>query len=195
MPSSLNFCPRCGAPVEYKIPEGDDRERRICTATGEVFYDNPRNVVGTIVEHGGRILMCRRAIEPRRGFWTLPAGFLELGETCAEGAVRETYEEAGAHVAKPRLFSLIDITHIGQIHMLFTAEMPDNVYQAGPESSEVRFFTEQEINWSQLAFPSIHRTLQRYFEDRASGTFSMHMEPLAASDWHNMRLDREPIAG
>jgi ADP-ribose pyrophosphatase YjhB (NUDIX family) len=179
--------------VEYRIPEGDDRKRRVCTATGEVFYDNPRNVVGAVVEHHGRILLCRRDIEPRRHFWTLPAGFHELGETCADGAIRETREEAGARVGNARLFSLIDITHIGQIHMFFIADMLASHYQAGVESSAVRFVAENEIDWPQLAFPSIHRTLQRYFEDRRAGRFDVHVESVTAGDWQAMGLDHQPL--
>lgn len=192
MTAPLNFCPHCGAPVEYKIPEGDDRVRRVCTATGRIFYDNPRNVVGTIVEREGRILMCKRAIEPRRAFWTLPAGYLEMGETCSEGAARETREEAGVRVTGTRLFSLIDVTHIGQIHMFFTADMVSDVYRAGPESLEVRFMTEDEINWSQLAFPSIHYTLKHYFADRDNHAFGLHMLSTTPDDWKALALDRHP---
>ncbi|WP_423823647.1 NUDIX hydrolase [Salinisphaera sp. SPP-AMP-43] len=188
----MNFCPNCGAPIEFAVPDGDDRKRNICSATGEIFYDNPRNVVGTIVEREGRILMCRRAIEPRLDFWTLPAGFLELGETSDQGAARETFEEAGVTVDNPRLFSLIDVTHIGQVHIFFIADMHDDHYAPGPESAEVRFVGEHEIDWPQLAFPSIHRALSQYFADRAAGRFSVHVESLAADDWKAMRLDREP---
>ncbi|WP_349257000.1 NUDIX hydrolase [Salinisphaera sp.] len=188
----MNFCPNCGAPIEFRVPEGDDRKRNICSATGEIFYDNPRNVVGTLVERDGRMLMCRREIEPRRHFWTLPAGFLELGETSAGGAARETLEEAGVQVRAPRLFNLIDVTHIGQIHMFFIAEMVGDHYAPGQESNDVRFFAEDEIAWPQLAFPSIHRTLERYFADRAGGHFGVHVESLAAADWHAMALDRRP---
>lgn len=192
MPKPMSFCPNCGAPTEFRIPEGDDRKRDICSATGEIFYHNPRNVVGTIVEREGHILMCRRAIEPRLNFWTLPAGFLELGETSHEGAARETFEEATVTVVNPRLFSLIDITHIGQIHMFFIAEMRGDHYGPGPESAEVRFVAENEIDWPQLAFPSIHRTLSHYLADRRAGAFSLHFESLGAADWDAMHLDREP---
>lgn len=192
MPKPMNFCPNCGAPTEFRIPEGDDRKRNICTATGEIFYDNPRNVVGTVIEREGRILLCRRAIEPRLAFWTLPAGFLELGETSAAGAARETYEEAGVRVREPRLFSMIDVIHIGQIHIFYRAEMVGDDYAPGQESSDVRFFAEHEIDWPQLAFPTIHRTLERYFADRAAGHFDLHVEALAEADWRAMALDRKP---
>lgn len=192
MPKPMTFCPNCGAPTEYKIPAGDDRERNICTATGEIFYDNPRNVVGCIVEHENRILMCRRAIEPRLGFWTLPAGFLELGETISEGAARETREEAEAEVANPELFAMIDVTHIGQVHIFYRATLSGTHYGAGPESQFVTLLGEDEIEWSQLAFPTIHRALTHYFADRARGRFELHTDTLGVDDWRSMNLDRTP---
>ncbi|ROO33650.1 ADP-ribose pyrophosphatase [Salinisphaera orenii YIM 95161] len=192
MPKAMRFCPDCGAPVEYRIPTGDDRERAVCTATGDIFYENPRNVVGCIVEHEGAILMCRRAIEPRLGFWTLPAGFLELGETTPDGAARETREEACAEVADVELFAMLDVTHIGQVHIFYRARLVGEHFAAGPESAYVTLQREDEIDWPQLAFPTIHRTLERYFADRARGHFSLHVESLGAADWRAMALDREP---
>jgi len=192
MPKPMKYCSNCGAPAELRIPEGDDRQRNVCTATGEIFYDNPRNVVGCIVERDQRILMCRRAIEPRLGFWTLPAGFLELGETLADGAARETREEAGAEVVDRALFSMIDVTHIGQVHVFFRAGLAGDAYSAGQESEEVRFMAEDEIEWEQLAFPTIHRALTRYFADRATGHFDLHLEDLGTDDWHAMHLARTP---
>ncbi|RJS92346.1 NUDIX hydrolase [Salinisphaera sp. Q1T1-3] len=188
----MRFCPNCGAPTEYRIPEGDDRKRNVCTATGEIFYDNPRNVVGCIVEYDGAILMCRRAIEPRRDFWTLPAGFLELDETTAEGAVRETFEETGVTVTDPQLFSMLDVPHIGQVHMFFTATLIGERMPAGPESSEVAFVDPAAIDWAQLAFPTIHRTLERYVDDRRRGHNGLHVERLDAQDWNAMHLARDP---
>lgn len=192
MPRPMRFCPNCGAPTEFVVPEGDDRRRNVCTATGEIFYDNPRNVVGCIIENESGILMCRRAIEPRLGFWTLPAGFLELGETAAAGAARETWEEAGVTASDLALFSMIDVTHIGQIHMFFTARMEGERQPAGPESSEVAFVSLDDIDWSQLAFPTIHRALSRYVADRARNAFTLHVEALSADDWRHMHLAREP---
>ncbi|WP_348761064.1 NUDIX hydrolase [uncultured Salinisphaera sp.] len=192
MSRQKRFCPNCGAPVEYRIPEGDDRKRRVCTATGEIFYDNPRNVVGTIIENDGAILLCRRAIEPRLGFWTLPAGFLELGETAAEGAARETWEESGIVAADLALQSMIDVTHIGQVHIFFTARQDGVQRPAGPESSEVAFVPIADIEWTQLAFPTIHRALTRYVADREAGRHGVHVEALAAHDWKAMNLDDRP---
>ncbi|WP_245963207.1 NUDIX hydrolase [Salinisphaera japonica] len=192
MSRPMRFCPNCGAPTEFKIPDGDDRKRNVCTATGEIFYDNPRNVVGTIIEADGAILMCRRAIEPRLGFWTLPAGFLELGETAADGAARETWEEAGIVARDLSLHSMIDVTHIGQIHIFFTAVQQGAREPAGPESSEVAFVPLDEIDWSQLAFPTIHRALTRYMADRESGRHDVHVEALGADDWKAMNLAATP---
>lgn len=188
----MTFCPNCGAPIEHKIPPGDDRRRNVCSATGDIFYENPLNVVGCIVEHEGAILMCRRAIEPRLGFWTLPAGFLELGETTWDGAARETYEEAQARVTDLQLFAMIDVTHIGQVHIFYRARMATPGYGAGQESQSACFLREHEIDWRQLAFPSIHRALQRYFEDRERASFGLHIEALEAADWQAMQLDRAP---
>ena len=188
----MSFCPNCGAPIEYRIPSGEDRERNVCSATGEIFYVNPRNVVGCIVDVDGAILMCRRAIGPRLGFWTLPAGFLELGETSWEGAARETQEEARATVTDMQLFSMIDVTHIGQVHLFYRARMIGSEYGPGPESQSVAFVNEDDIDWQQLAFPTIHRTLERYFADRQRGAFSVHVEALAAADWQSMHLAATP---
>lgn len=188
----MSFCPDCGAPIEYRIPAGDDRERAVCTATGDIFYENPRNVVGCIVEHEGAILMCRRAIEPRLGFWTLPAGFLELGESTVDGAARETREEACAEVLEPELFAMLDVTHIGQVHIFYRARLAGDRFAAGAESEYVTLLREDEIDWPQLAFPTIYRTLERYFADRARGRFGLHVESLGAADWRAMALDREP---
>lgn len=188
----MNYCPNCGAPTVFRIPDDDNRPRNICTASGEIFYENPRNVVGTIIERDDKILLCRRAIEPRKHFWTLPAGFMELGETCAEGAARETHEEAGVTIAEPQLFTLIDITHIGQIHMFFRARMVGETMEPGPESSAVQFVDIEAIDWQQLAFPSIHRTLERYLHDRAQSAFQLHVEALEQHDWAAMQLDSQP---
>lgn len=192
MSYKMNYCPNCGAPTVFRIPDGDNQARNICTATGEIFYENPRNVVGAIIERDDKILLCRRAIGPRKYFWTLPAGFLELDETCAEGAARETHEEAGVTIANPQLFNLFDITHIGQIHMFFRADMVGEAMAPGPESSAAQFVAIDAIDWQQLAFPSIHRTLEHYLHDRAQSTFQVHVESLDEHDWQSMQLDSQP---
>lgn len=192
MQKPMNFCPDCGAPMRFAIPEGDDRERSICTATGDVFYTNPRNVVGCIVEHEGRILLCRRAIAPRLGFWTLPAGFLELGETTAQGASRETREEACVDTQAEALFSILNIPHIGQIHLFYRARMTTPQPASGLETLEVDLVDERDIPWRQLAFPTIFRTLELYCADRARGQFMLHDEAIAKGDWRRMQLDPNP---
>lgn len=188
----MNYCPDCGAPMRFAIPAGDDRERNICTATGDIFYKNPRNVVGCIPEYDGRILLCKRAIAPRLGFWTLPAGFLELGETTAGGAARETHEEACAEVAIDGLFSLLDIPHIGQIHMFYRATMNRPEFAAGQETTDIALVDEADIPWRQLAFPTIFHTLELYCADRAAGQFTLHDEAIHKGDWRRMNLDSEP---
>lgn len=188
----MNFCPDCGAPMRFAIPGGDDRERNICTACGGIFYSNPRNVVGCIVEHEGRILLCKRAIAPRLGFWTLPAGFLELGETTAEGAARETREEACAEAHVDGLFSMLDIPHIGQIHLFYRAHVSKPDCAPGPETTDVALVDEADVPWRQLAFPTVFRTLDLYFADRSRGRFTLHDGAIDKGDWKRMALDAEP---
>lgn len=194
MQKPMNFCPDCGAPMRFAIPEGDDRKRNICSASGDIFYDNPRNIVGCVAEYEGRILLCKRAIEPRLGFWTLPAGFLELGETTAAGAVRETREEACAEAVVDGLFSMLDIPEIGQIHLFYHAHLNTPDHAAGPESSDVALVSEQDIPWQQLAFPTVYRTLELYCADRARGQYTLHDEAVTKDSWQRMGLAREPSA-
>lgn len=192
MQRQLRYCPTCGAPVERRIPPGDDRERYVCSRDGEIFYQNPLTVVGTLpVYEDGRILLCRRSIEPRAGFWTLPAGFLELGETTAEAGIRETREEATAEVELGPLFALFNVAHIGQIHMFYRATLPAPEHAPGQESAETALFEAADIPWRQLAFPTIHRALTRFLEDRERGAYTLHTEDLGQESWHGI-LDREP---
>lgn len=188
----MNFCPDCGAPMRFAVPEGDDRERSICTASGTIFYDNPRNIVGCIPQYEGRILLCRRAIEPRLGFWTLPAGFLELGETTAAGAARETREEACAEAEVDGLFSIIDIPEIGQVHLYYRAHLDTPEFAAGPESLDVALVAEADIPWRQLAFPTVYRTLELFCADRTAGHFQLHDEVIYKGTWQRMKLDAQP---
>lgn len=186
---SFSFCPQCAAPIDQRIPGGDDRERDVCSRCGTVFYHNPRVVVGCIATRDDRILLCRRAIAPRAGFWTLPAGFLELNETAAEAGVRETYEECRAEVDIAALFTFINVAHIGQIHMFYRAAMRDDRHAPGQESTETALVAAADIPWRQLAFPSIYRTLERYLDDREHGAFGVHTEDLGRTDWQAMDLD------
>ena len=156
------------------IPADDTRPRAVCPACGTVHYENPLNVVGTVPYWQDQVLLCKRNIEPRYGFWTLPAGFMELGETTAQGAARETDEEAGAHIQMGPLFSLMNVMRVGQVHMYYLAPLTDTVFNPGPESIEARLFREDEIPWDDIAFRTVRETLKRYFEDRRNGAFGFH---------------------
>lgn len=170
----MRFCSKCGSDVRLLVPEQDDRLRHVCEACGTVHYENPKLVVGCVAEWGERILMCRRAIEPRRGLWTLPAGFMEQGETTFEGARRETLEEALAEVRILSLFSLFNLPHIDQVYVMFRGRMTSPDFGPGRESLEVQLMHEEEIPWDQLAFASVRETLSLYFRDRSAGHFGVH---------------------
>ncbi|MES9985024.1 MAG: NUDIX hydrolase [Candidatus Thiodiazotropha sp. 6PLUC1] len=167
------FCSQCGAKVEVKIPEGDNRPRHVCDACNTIHYHNPKIVVGCIPVWEEKILLCRRAIEPRYGFWTLPAGFMENGETSQEGAARETLEEATARVDVEGLYGLYNLPHINQIYLIFRSRLLDLDFAAGSESLEVALFEESEIPWHEMAFPVIRESLQIFFKDRQTGSFPL----------------------
>ena len=171
----MNFCNDCGAPVEHRIPPGDSLPRHVCTRCGTVHYENPKMVVGCIPEWESKVLLCRRAIEPRIGFWTVPAGFMENGETTADGAARETLEEANARVEVLGLYALYNIPHINQVYMLFRARLLDADFSAGAETLEAKLFDETEIPWDDIAFITVRRTLRHYFDDRRAGEFRFHI--------------------
>ena len=170
----MKFCSLCGNPVSLGVPPGDNRPRYSCADCGTIHYQNPNMVLGTIPVWEDRILLCKRAIEPRYGYWTLPAGFMENGETTAEGAERETLEEAGARIRIGELFSMLDVPQAQQVHVFFRADMLGPELDPGPESLEARLFHESEIPWSEIAFRTVEQTLRWYFEDRRSGAFGMH---------------------
>jgi len=155
----------------HRIPEGDAFTRAVCDACGTIQYENPKIVVGCIPAAGERILICRRAIEPRYGLWTLPAGFMENDETAAEGAMREALEEARAKVEIEDLYTVFSVPHISQVHMMFRARLLNDDFGAGMESLEVKLVTADEIPWEQLAFTVVRRTLEHYLEDRKRGVF------------------------
>ena len=159
----------------YAVPAGDNRERASCTACATIHYENPVNVVGTVPVWGDQVLLCRRNIEPRHGLWTLPAGFMELGETTAEGALRETIEEAGANVEMQELFSVLSVVRVGQVHLFFRARLRDTNFDPGPETIEAQLFAEDEIPWDQIAFRTVKETLRRFFEDHRQGRFGLHV--------------------
>jgi len=170
----MKFCNICAAPVERRIPQGEDRERYVCSQCNTIHYENPRMVVGCIVDQAGHVLLCKRAIEPRYGYWTLPAGFLELGESTVQGAVRETLEEAGASVQVTAPYAHFDIPHIGQAYVFYRARMLTPDYAPGTESLEVKFVTIDEIPWDSLAFPSVRIALELFTQDMLTGRYRVH---------------------
>ena len=160
----MKYCSSCGECVARKTPDGDSKERWVCDACGTIHYQNPKIVVGCVPEKDGKILLCKRAIEPRYGYWTVPAGFMELGETIAEGAARETLEEACADVTIGHLFASVDVVQAGQLHLFFTATL-DGDFAAGDESLDVALFGKDEIPWDEIAFRSGVFALEKYLED------------------------------
>jgi len=169
-----HFCSNCGHAITRRVPDGDSRLRDCCDLCGAIHYVNPRPVVGTIPVWDDQILLCRRAIEPRHGFWTLPAGFMEVGETTAQGAQRETVEEACARIELGPLFTMIDVPSVEQLHIFFRARLLDLQFSAGAETLEVRLFAEADIPWDRIAFRTVTSTLRLFFQDRARGTFATH---------------------
>ena len=160
------------------MPPGDSLQRWVCDQCGEIHYQNPKLVVGTLPEFEGRILLCRRAIEPRYGYWTLPAGFLENDETAAQGAARETLEEAGARVELGEPFTLISVPHVNQVHLFYRARLLDLRFQPGEETLEAQMFEEDAVPWQDVAFRTVANTLRHWFADRKSGAFGFHAEDI-----------------
>ena len=179
---TLKHCRVCGTAVVCRLPDdGDTKVRAVCPACHTVHYENPLNVVGTVpvwgadeLGSGAQVLLCKRNIEPRRGKWTLPAGFMEMNETTAEGAARETDEEAGAHFEMQGLFSVMNVARVGQVHLFYRAKLLSTEFNPGHETMEARLFTEADIPWDELAFRTVKETLERYFSDRRSGQFGIH---------------------
>lgn len=178
-PRRIAHCRACGSPTQYRVPADDNRERAVCSACHEIHYENPLNVVGTVPIWRDQVLLCRRNIEPRHGFWTLPAGYMELGESTAEGAARETVEEAGAQFELGALFTVLNVVRAGQLHLFYLAQLSDTVFAPGPETIEAQLFSEAAIPWEQIAFRTVRETLQRYFDDRRRGQFSLHTADIA----------------
>ncbi len=167
----MNFCSHCGAPVRLGTPPGEHLLRHLCDACGTIHYQNPKLVVGCLAEWQGQILLCRRAIEPRLGWWTLPAGFMENAETAAQAAARETLEEANARVEIDALFTLYNLPHINQVHLFFRARLLDLDFFPGTESLEVALFKENDIPWADVAFASVRETMKHWFSDRRTGAY------------------------
>lgn len=180
----MKFCSDCGGSIGRRIPEGDNRERFVCEACDAIHYINPRVIAGCLPVWEDQVLLCRRANNPRSGFWTLPAGFLENNETIVDGAIRETYEEANAEVDGLDLYTIFSLPHISQIYLFYRARMTTDRYAPGVESLEVALFDEADIPWDELAFPVIRHTLEHYFSDRKQGNF-----PVRSRD---IIVDRDP---
>ena len=178
-PRSIKHCKACGGATVYAVPADDNRERATCTLCRTVHYENPLNVVGTVPVWGDQVLLCRRNIEPRYGLWTLPAGFMELGETTEQGAARETDEEAGAHFEMQGLFSVLSVVRVGQVHIYFRARLLDTEFAPGSETIEARLFREDDIPWDELAFRTVRETLKYFFADRRLGRFEVHCGSIA----------------
>lgn len=181
MSSFIQYCCRCGTKVNFRIPSGDNLPRHVCDSCGHIHYENPRLIVGCVAEWEGRILLCRRAIEPRYGLWTLPAGFMENGETTAEAASRETLEEAGAIVHIDAPFAMLSIAQINQVHLFYRGRMSSPKYLAGEESLEVALFQPNDIPWDLIAFRSVTICLERYLHDRANDNYGFHETSLILS--------------
>jgi len=172
---TIRHCRQCGTAVVYRLPDdGDTRQRAVCPACHTVHYENPLNVVGTVPWLDDRVLLCRRNIEPRRGLWTLPAGFMELGETTAQGAARETDEESGAQIEMEPLFTVINVVRVGQVHFFYRARLLSDRFDPGHETMEARLFAEQDIPWDKIAFHTVRDTLRHFFADRRAGRFDLH---------------------
>ncbi len=176
-------CRNCGTAVDIRLPDdGDTKPRAVCPACHLVHYDNPLNVVGTVPvwgDTGQYVLLCKRNIEPRFGKWTLPAGFMELNETTAEGAARETVEEAGAQFEMGEIFTLMNVSRVGQVHIYYRARLLSDIFDPGHETIEARLFTEDQIPWDEIAFRTVKETLEHYFADRRQGRFGFHALDIA----------------
>jgi len=178
----MKYCADCGAAVELRIPPGDSLPRHVCPQCATIHYQNPKLVIGCVGEWQGRVLLCRRAIEPRLGRWTLPAGFMENGESTTQAALRETLEEACARIEIDDLFALVNVPYINQVHLFYRGRLLDTDFAAGAESLETALFGEDDIPWNDLAFRSVARCLEAYFADRRAGQFSFHEDDLAPAE-------------
>ncbi len=187
----MKFCSSCGsAEITLTIPKGDNRLRFICLSCEEIFYHNPKIVAGCIAEWQGKVLMCKRAIEPRYGKWTLPAGFMENEETMHAAAARETYEEATAKVSDMSLYTMYNLPHINQVYVMFRAKLVNGEASPGIESLEVALIEEKDIPWSEIAFPVIRESLELYFEDKRNNSFTLHYGDMHKLPNHTFEIKR-----
>lgn len=167
----MKFCGQCGASVTLKVPVDDNRQRHVCDACETIHYINPKVIVGCLPTVGDKILLCKRAIEPRYGKWTLPAGFMENGETSADGAARETWEEAAAKAVDLALYRIFDVPHISQVYLFYRCGIENDEFGVGPESLESALFSEEEIPWGELAFPTVIELLKEFLKDRQTDEY------------------------
>lgn len=174
----MKFCSSCGETIVLLVPEGDDRERFVCSACEFIHYVNPRVIVGCVPIYQGKVLLCKRAIEPRKNYWTLPAGFMENGETTLAGAARETWEEARGKVSDMELYRIFDVPYISQVYMFYRCHLDDGAYGVGPESLETGLYSESEIPWNDIAFPVVKETLREYFDDTREGHFPVRVSAI-----------------
>ncbi|WOJ94052.1 NUDIX hydrolase [Congregibacter variabilis] len=174
----MKFCSECGGSIELRIPKGDDRDRYICDDCDHIHYINPRVIVGCLPVYEDKVLLCKRAIEPRYGFWTLPAGFMENGETTEEGAARETWEEARARVSNMHLYRVFDVPYISQVYMFYRCALDEGLFGVGPESLETALYTEQDVPWEEIAFPVVRETLKAYFDDRRRDNYPVVVDAI-----------------
>lgn len=190
----MNFCSQCGGPLTLRIPAADHRARHVCDACGMIHYQNPKIVAGCVAEWQGKVLLCRRAIEPRYGLWTLPAGFMENGESAVVAAAREALEEADAVIENMSLYALYSLIHVSQVYLMFRGQLKDGHASPGEESLEVALFAEADIPWEQLAFTVVRETLHQYFADRAMGCFSVHVGDIVRATGEQFQIHRYPSA-
>jgi ADP-ribose pyrophosphatase YjhB (NUDIX family) len=178
----MKYCSDCGSEVEYKIPGDDNRHRHVCLGCKTIHYQNPKIVAGCIPEQAGKILLCKRAIEPQYGKWTLPAGFMENDESTTQAALRETLEEANATVVIHDLYTVINLTHVNQVYLIYRAALTEQGFSPGAESLEVELYGEEEIPWDELAFPVMRETLRLYFDDIRTGSYTIRTGEIIRND-------------
>ena len=186
----MKYCSECSSPVQLKIPEGDTLPRYICDSCQTIHYQNPKVITGCIARWQGKVLLCRRAIEPRYGLWTLPAGFLENNETSQDGATREAMEEAQAQISNLKLFGVFNIPHISQVYIMFSGEVEDGYCAPGYESLETNWFKETDIPWNELAFPVVHESLQLYFSDKEHQQITVHLGDIVRDIHDKVTINR-----
>ena len=185
---NIKYCSRCGNPVEEKIPPGETILRAVCPSCLTIHYENPKIVAGCIPEWENQILLCRRAIEPRMGLWTFPAGFMELGESTEEAAIRESLEEAHADIMIHALFGIFSLPHVSQVYVVYRGQLQNLNFKPGEESLEVHLTALEDIPWNQLAFPVIHETLLRYVNDSRQANFQTHSAIVHTTKYPSARM-------